>query len=305
MTGESLTVWILQTLVAALIGILLNRLVGFVRLDTRWWNLLAGLIVLLLAVAAGTQVIFAWLLTSGKLPQEDALQKFGLILLAQFVLAFTLYFVMKARRRQCTRPFPVQFTGDRDPVEVCRLIQSGIHLGKRLEMTWETFGEGVDSLVRQIETPKNKFEPDLCFGLNPSGMFVAAHVVARIKYGSRHLGFLAIGGADRRVRYASLPKDLDKGEIIKDIETILIVDNEVKSGDSLKGAADFLKQTYGERVDIRFAVLSACKVRGKIERIIQLNQKHGKGVFRQDDKYLPHFLAFVAPGRVWMPGKTP
>jgi hypoxanthine phosphoribosyltransferase len=317
----------LKTIILGAIGSLIaavvvwymrHKLRDIVHKVQTWTLVLRGLIVLLLLGAVFVQVYHILSLPVPDVSRQPAFRIAVSALLAQFVLGCFLYFVIKTQRRQFRRPFLVQPISDPDPIKISQLKQPDNQRDKRLELSWETFGHGIAVLEEQIRTSYNVYTPDMCIGVNPSGLLVASHLSARIWSTLIPVGYVVItrvGGYPRLV-HESLPDSVQRAK------SILVADSEIKSGDSLKYVERFLREEKGcaENVEIKFAVLWACMVRGKIENMAQLRLKCNenrackacldnreckecKGVFTQSDEYLPDYLAFVTPGRVWKPGR--
>src|SRR5690606_33437776 len=59
--------------------------------------------------------------------------------------------------------------------------------GRLLDLTWETFGYGVERLASQIKNVGRRLDVDICFGVNEAGLvmatFLASGSFARCKIG--------------------------------------------------------------------------------------------------------------------------
>lgn len=126
------------------------------------------------------------------------------------------------------------------------------NIDKLLDLTWETFGIGIENLQGQIKNYGARIHFDACFGINDAGLVMATFlnipVMGRVKIGY--------------IRY----KGLKEGEIISDDDsffpglgqkpTIMLMDFEIKSGTNFKIAVNRIRQKY-PGAKIYFSVFSA------------------------------------------------
>ncbi len=318
---------LLVSIVAGIILDILRRTFKHLSLKKIWWRVLTGLVGLLLLAAVGVQLFCIWAAINPDVQIDDVLLIAIYAVLAQLVLGVILYFAYTGQKRQYYGAFSVRKPTSKESIQVCQLKPSENHRDKRLELSWETFGYGLDALEEQIRVHYNTFKPDVCIGMNHSGLLVASYLAARVGSGlitppvcyvglTRVASGLEKIASGLEIKPKQLPTEVSKAK------SILVVDSEIKSGNSLRCVEHYLRHEIGcgENANIKFAVLSACMVEDKIDSMTQLrlncsSHKAGtpcldsrecrecKGVFTQSDDYLPDFLAFVTPGRVWFPGR--
>lgn len=201
-------------------------------------------------------------------------------------------------------PVKVRFRGPNggDRIRRVRSLSYGnLERHERLYLTWGTFWDGTKHLVEQIEANAPAITPDLCVGINVPGSIIASFLCSQMSGGSRILGYVEVKGDDHKVDEDTI--SLPDPETA--IRSILIVDLEVKRGKSLRNVRDFLLKRYGGsktlKSHMKTAVLVASGVTELIEDIKDLRKGH-RGMFDEDAKYLPDFLAFVSRNIVRLEG---
>jgi hypothetical protein len=78
------------------------------------------------------------------------------------------------------------------------------------------------------------------------------------------------------------------------VKSILVTDQELKTGNSLKNIFKFLHEEY-PKARVKTAILTASKISDRINNIDELRSK---GKYEGNDENLPEFLAFAYAGRV-------
>lgn len=125
------------------------------------------------------------------------------------------------------------------------------HPGRLLDLTWETFGNGVERLASQIKNVGRRLDVDICFGVNEAGLVMAT--------------FLASGSFARcKIGYLRCNKIRDGIELDKTsffppgerVTSILICDFEVKHADVIGYLTRRVREMYPE-AELYFAVFGA------------------------------------------------
>lgn len=169
----------------------------------------------------------------------------------------------------------------------------------RLNLRWETFGQGIKDLHDQIINYEQRLPADLCIAINDSALAIATFLGGSIMHRCP-IGFIKTEGtpASRQIIDADswLPK-LARGSSSATTKRplILLVDSELKSGSDLKVVVEKLRDTYTDP-QIYYAVLAA-KVKGQDPKIANFEGlKAGK--ILQGLKLSAIFIAytFTEPG---------
>lgn len=173
---------------------------------------------------------------------------------------------------------------------------------KKLELTWITFGIGIEHLNNTILNATG-IAPNIFFGINEAGIMIASF----LSYFHRRapVGTIKTGAIDNTGKREILQFEFPKAKVKIDDKTIIenpalknpkciaIVDSEIKSGESIKYIIDILKDKYGN-ARIIYIVLG-----GVVRAWNDLNiNSFGWDV---DQKYKPDFLAFC----IDLPGLNP
>ena len=215
----------------------------------------------------------------------------GLVVL---VLTTCYYYV-----QQIGKDYTVNTSGGKKSIRVRILKRTGLDPDKPLYISWDTIGKGAEYLAEQIDQYSPALHPDLILGVNELGMIIASYLAGTLRKGRKEIGFVRTGTSDaktgKRPTFYSFPEILvnDNSQGL----TILLVDNELKSGRSAKQIMAELKQKFKVN-KIYLAVLTVCPVIGPFDNMtkIMVSKSEGKPVA------LPDFLAFFATGYVVPPG---
>ena len=190
-------------------------------------------------------------------------------------------------------------TGSDQPVEHAisarRLCNEGLRCGERLFLSCRTFVDGLAFLMEQINDYAPMIRPDLYVGINSTAGIMATFFSKNLGR-NMPVGFVQVGGHKHEVSGCLLPR-------IRRPKTIIVTDIEIKRGRSMKNVFRLLRQEYGIGIDIYIAVLVASEVSGPIEHISDLLREH-MGVFKEDQQYLPDFLAFTSGNKVRLYGNV-
>ncbi|MFX0574208.1 hypothetical protein [Nocardia nepalensis] len=125
------------------------------------------------------------------------------------------------------------------------------HPGQLLDLTWETFGFGVERLSRQIKNVGRRLDVEICFGVNEAGL-VMATFLASSRFSRCKIGYLRCN----KVRDGI---DLDDDSFFPEAQeapAIVICDFEVKHADVIGYLARQVRAKYPE-AELYFAVFGA------------------------------------------------
>ncbi|MBF6333202.1 helix-turn-helix domain-containing protein [Nocardia transvalensis] len=135
--------------------------------------------------------------------------------------------------------------------DICVFTLPNPRPGQLLDLTWETFGHGVERLSTQIKNVGRRLDVDACFGVNEAGL-VMATFLASSRFSRCKIGYLRCN----KIRDGI---DLDGASFFpdtKDTPTIVICDFEVKHADVIGYLARQLRVKY-PKADLYFAVFGA------------------------------------------------
>ena len=161
---------------------------------------------------------------------------------------------------------------------------------KKLVLSWETFGQGIEILDESLNTIGG-VHPDIIFGINETGIMIASylrHKRPRIK----DFGYFFMGSKNDDNK----KRDEDKSYLPywgrKDKPpVILLVDSEIKSGITGKTVIDRIKQEYNTK-NIKYICLGGV-VKDKT-KIIKSVSDFGWDLeaTKEDEQYKPYALAY-------------
>lgn len=118
-------------------------------------------------------------------------------------------------------------------------------------LDWQTFGIGVERLVKQIKNIGRRIDADACFGINEAGLIMATFL-ASAQFSRSPIGYLKCNKVRDGI---SLSEDSYFPTIRKN-PTIVICDFEVKRADVIGYIVQEVRQRYIEP-DLYFAVFGA------------------------------------------------
>ncbi len=189
--------------------------------------------------------------------------------------------------------------------KICKLKQ--LDPNERLHLTWETLGKGLEKLKKELGNAPI-VAPDIIFGINETGIIAATYLSTQMG-GEPHLGMIKttpLKEGSRVIRQFTCPKDKvmqfkppgykDDEYPIREYPTvakprsIVIVDIEIKSGNSTKDIIDLLHNIYGRNVDIIYIVL--CGIIKEEDKGKKIDDIKYFGWKTNDKKYKPDFIAF-------------
>src|SRR5437588_6462113 len=97
--------------------------------------------------------------------------------------------------------------------------------GVQTLLSWSEFGYGIELLMQQMRSAKNRFTADVVIGINEAGLSIAAFLSGALMHRCP-VGFIRMDSS-KTMRAEWLPS-LNPGAVV------LVVDVEVKSGATLK-----------------------------------------------------------------------
>jgi len=219
----------------------------------------------------------------------------------QLVFGYLLYNTIKIK--QYGKEFFV-YIRKQDPgeprISVRRLIQEEKRSDQRLLLQWQTFIDGMQFLHDQIMGRKADLKHrihDLCIGINHAGLIIASYLSGRI-CPERPIGYVFAQTVNDTCRITEqlLPS-------VKNINCILVVDDNLMGGNAIQEIRQLLQQKYGQKRDISIivAVLVAAGIgkEDKIATLLEL-QEGSKGRVK-NDRNLPHFVAFLSRNKALPP----
>jgi transcriptional regulator with XRE-family HTH domain len=155
--------------------------------------------------------------------------------------------------------------------------------GQLVDVTWETFGLGIERLIRQIKNLGRRLEADICFGVNEAGL-VMATFMASAQFGRCPIGYLKCIKTRDEIALDSASHYPPAGKT----PTIVICDFEVKHAD----VAGFIARQVRERypgAELYFAVFGAMTKGSNLE-VADFNELTGARIMR-DAGFAAVFIA--------------
>ena len=135
--------------------------------------------------------------------------------------------------------------------EILALTLPNPQPGQLLDLTWETFGVGLERLIRQIKNLGRRLDVDICFGINEAGL-VMATFLASAQFGRCAIGYLKCN----KVRDDIALDTASHYPGAREAPTIVICDFEVKHADVVGFIAREIRTRY-PRAELYFAVFGA------------------------------------------------
>lgn len=123
--------------------------------------------------------------------------------------------------------------------------------GQLLDLTWNTFGFGIQRLMRQIKSLGRRLDADICFGVNEAGL-VMATFLASAQFNRCAIGYLRCNRVRNEITFAAESHYPDS----VDAPAIVICDFEVKHADVVGLVARQLRERY-PGAELYFAVFGA------------------------------------------------
>ncbi|WP_214110239.1 hypothetical protein [Acrocarpospora catenulata] len=123
--------------------------------------------------------------------------------------------------------------------------------GQLLNLTWATFGFGVERIISQIKNLGRRVEVDACFGINEAGL-VMATFLASAQFGRCPIGYLKC----IKDRDGIAIDDASVFPKLREAPTIILCDFEVKHADVIGFISANIRRHY-PAAEIYFAVFGA------------------------------------------------
>ncbi|WP_141717362.1 hypothetical protein [Nocardia altamirensis] len=145
--------------------------------------------------------------------------------------------------------------------------------GQLLDLSWETFGFGIERLSQQVKNVGKRLDVDVCFGVNEAGLVMAAFL-ASARFSRCKIGYLRCN----KVRDGI---DLDRASFFPDTRsapTIFICDFEVKHADVVGYLAHEIRVRY-PKAELYFAVFGAM-TKGRDLRVGSFDDLTGATIMR-------------------------
>jgi len=123
--------------------------------------------------------------------------------------------------------------------------------GQLLDLTWDTFGYGIERLSQQIKSLGKRLDVDACFGINEAGL-VMATFLSSARFSRCRIGYLRCNKVHDGI-------DLDEASFypeVKEAPTLVVCDFEVKHADVIGYLARQLRARY-PKAELYFAVFGA------------------------------------------------
>ncbi|MDR7324420.1 MULTISPECIES: hypothetical protein [Catenuloplanes] len=134
---------------------------------------------------------------------------------------------------------------------ICAFSLPNPNPGQLLDLTWNTFGFGVQRLMKQIKSLGRRLNADICFGINEAGL-VMATFLASAQFNRSAIGYLRCHRVKNEVTFT---KESHYPETVE-APVIVICDFEVKHADVVGLVARELRARY-PGAELYFAVFGA------------------------------------------------
>ncbi|GAA3127198.1 hypothetical protein [Streptosporangium carneum] len=172
--------------------------------------------------------------------------------------------------------------------EICLYSLPNPKPGQLLNLTWTSFGYGMERLVQQIKNVGRRVDVDACFGINEAGL-VMATFLASAQFGRCPIGYLKCN--KRRDLIA-----LDRASVYPDLPgapTIVLCDFEVKHADVVGFITREIRSRYPD-AEIYFAVFGAM-TKGRNLEVASFDDLTGAGIMRAADFKAVFIAATMSP----------
>jgi hypothetical protein len=179
-------------------------------------------------------------------------------------------------------------TVDHGNPEICVATLPNPRPGHLLNLSWDTFGFGVERLIQQIKNMGRRLDVDVCFGINEAGL-VMATLLASAQFSRCTIGYLRCQKVRDSIAFgpASFFPDVD------DEASILICDFEVKHADVVGFACRELRKRY-PNASLYFAVFGAMTKSADLE-VASFDDLTGAEIMRAADLSAVFIAATMAP----------
>ncbi|GIE88662.1 hypothetical protein [Actinoplanes regularis] len=134
---------------------------------------------------------------------------------------------------------------------ICAFSLPNPNAGHLLDLTWNTFGFGIQRLMTQIKSLGRRLDADICFGINEAGL-VMATFLASAQFNRCSIGYLRCKSVRNEISFA--PES--HFPAAPEAPVIVICDFEVKHADVVGLVARELRERY-PGAELYFAVFGA------------------------------------------------
>lgn len=135
--------------------------------------------------------------------------------------------------------------------EICVFALPNPRPGQLLDLTWHTFGLGIQRLASQIKNVGKRLDVDICFGINEAGL-VMATFLASARFSRCPIGYLRCN----KIRDGIDLDEVSHFPTARAEPTIVICDFEVKHADVIGYIARQIRDRY-PGAELYFAVFGA------------------------------------------------
>ena len=198
-----------------------------------------------------------------------------------------LILLLKKGKSQIGEEFEIRNIKDK-PIQVNKL--SYPEANKKLILTWETFGKGIENLRNMILRYSPAIDPDVYLGVNEAGLAIATFISSSLN--RKKIGYIKTGGInsnDERIINISdcFFPDLSANAIVA------IVDFELKTGKSIKKIRKTVCKTY-PNAKIYYFVMGASTVNPNL-KIRNVRDLSAAAILQ--DMEMPELLVYVMTNR--------
>ncbi|NNH68908.1 helix-turn-helix domain-containing protein [Nocardia uniformis] len=172
--------------------------------------------------------------------------------------------------------------------DICVFSLPNPRPGQLLDLTWETFGFGIDRLSQQIKSVGRRLDVDICFGVNEAGL-VMATFLASSRFSRCTIGYLRCN----KIRDGI---ELDVASYFPEARatpTIVICDFEVKHADVIGQLAGQVRAKY-PKAELYFAVFGAM-TKGRDLEVASFDDLTGAKIMRGADFEAIFIAATMSP----------
>ncbi|MBB2744679.1 UNVERIFIED_ORG: hypothetical protein FHR35_004528 [Microbispora rosea subsp. rosea] len=172
--------------------------------------------------------------------------------------------------------------------EICLYSLPNPKPGQLLNLSWASFGYGVERLIQQIKNVGRRIDVDACFGINEAGLAMATFL-ASAQFGRCPIGYLKCNKSRDFITLdpASMYPDLPEAP------AIVLCDFEVKHADVVGFVTREIRARY-PRAEIYFAVFGAMTKDSNLE-VGSFDDLTGAGIMRAADFKAVFIAATMSP----------
>ncbi len=172
--------------------------------------------------------------------------------------------------------------------EICLYSLPNPKPGQLLNLTWASFGYGLERLIQQIKNIGRRIDVDACFGINEAGL-VMATFLASAQFGRCPIGYLKCNKSRDFIT-------LDRASVYPELSeapSIVLCDFEVKHADVVGFITREIRRRYPD-AEIYFAVFGAM-TKGRDLKVADFDDLTGAGIMRAADFRAVFIAATMSP----------